>query len=136
MVVIVFRSRIKLGVEREIGEMGGRMYELAVGMPGFVSYNEYTSGDGENVAIVEFESHEALTAWREYPEHRVAQAAGRGRFFSSPNTESLSARWCGTIPFQFRWRAPDRECCPSRNPTEPSFSSQAQVNNFYSNEKG
>ena len=82
MVVIVFRSRLKPGVESQIEAVGGRMYELAAGMPGFVSYREYAAADGESVAIVEFESHETLAAWREHPEHRQAQAAGRERFFS------------------------------------------------------
>lgn len=82
MVVIVFRTRLKPGIEKEIEEMGGRMYELAAAMPGFVSYREYASADGESVAVVEFESHETLAAWREHPEHREAQAAGRERFFA------------------------------------------------------
>ena len=82
MVVVVFRSRLRPGVESQIEAVGGRMYELAARMPGFVSYREYAAADGESVAIVEFESHETLAAWREHPEHRQAQAAGRERFFS------------------------------------------------------
>lgn len=82
MVVVVFRTRLRPGVEKEIEEMGGRMYELASTMPGFISYREYMSDDGEGVAVVEFESHETLAAWREHPEHREAQAAGRERFFA------------------------------------------------------
>jgi heme-degrading monooxygenase HmoA len=83
MVVVVFRSRLKPGVEKEIEALGARMYELASRMPGYVSYREYQAADGEAVAIVEFESAETLKAWREHPEHRAAQAAGRERFFSS-----------------------------------------------------
>ena len=82
MVVVVFRSRLKPGVESQIEAVGGRIYELAAEIPGFVSYREYAAADGEGVAIVEFESHETLAAWREHPEHRQAQAAGRERFFS------------------------------------------------------
>ena len=82
MVVVVFRSRLRPGVEKEIEAVGGRMYELAAGMPGFVSYREYAAADGEGVAIVEFESHETLAAWRDHPEHRQVQAAGRERFFA------------------------------------------------------
>jgi len=82
MVVVVFRSRLKRGVESEIEELGGRMYQLAASMPGFVSYREYAAADGEGVAIVEFDSHESLAAWREHPDHRAAQAAGRERFFA------------------------------------------------------
>ena len=83
MVVVVFRSRLKPGVEKEIEALGARMYELASRMPGYVSYREYQAADGEAVAIVEFESADTLKAWREHPEHRAAQAAGRERFFSS-----------------------------------------------------
>ena len=83
MVVVVFRSRLKPGVEREIEALGGRMYALAARMPGFISYREYQAADGESVAIVEFESAETLQAWREHPEHRAAQAAGRERLFAS-----------------------------------------------------
>ncbi|HMI96927.1 MAG TPA: antibiotic biosynthesis monooxygenase [Micropepsaceae bacterium] len=82
MVVIVFRSRLKPGLESEIGELGARMYGLASAMPGFISYQDYAAADGGGVAIVEFETHDALAAWREHPEHLAAQAAGRERFFS------------------------------------------------------
>jgi heme-degrading monooxygenase HmoA len=82
MVVVIFRSRLKSGVEQEITELGGRIYALGSAMPGFVSYREYSAADGESVAIVEFESLETLAAWRDHPEHREAQAAGRNKFFS------------------------------------------------------
>lgn len=83
MIAVVFRSRLRPGVEQEIEQLGARMYQLASGMPGFVSYREYQAADGEGVAIVEFESLEAVKAWREHPEHLAAQAAGRERLFSS-----------------------------------------------------
>jgi len=82
MVVVVFRSRLRAGVDKEISEVGQRMYALASSMPGFVSYKDFTAEDGETVAIVEFESLETLAAWREHPEHRIAQRQGRDRFFT------------------------------------------------------
>jgi heme-degrading monooxygenase HmoA len=82
MVVVIFRSRLKPGVAPEIESLGGRMYALGAAMPGFVSYREYAAADGESVAIVEFESHEALAAWREHPEHKTAQQRGRDHFFA------------------------------------------------------
>ena len=81
MVVVIFHTRLKPGVEREIEALGARMYELATRMPGYISYREYRGAGAESVAIVEFESAGALQAWREHPEHRAAQAAGRERFF-------------------------------------------------------
>jgi heme-degrading monooxygenase HmoA len=82
MVVVVFRSRLKPGIEQEIVEMDARMASLAATMPGFVSYRQYASADGEGVAVVEFESHETAAAWRAHPEHREAQRLGRERWFS------------------------------------------------------
>jgi heme-degrading monooxygenase HmoA len=38
--------------------------------------------DGERVSIIEFESEEALRAWREHPEHRKAQELGRTVFYA------------------------------------------------------
>jgi heme-degrading monooxygenase HmoA len=58
------------------------MYELAAAMPGYISYKDFAAEDGENVAIVEFESLAALEAWREHPEHKMAQQQGRETFFS------------------------------------------------------
>lgn len=82
MVVVVFRSRIREGVEAEMERVGQRMYELASAMPGFVSYKDYMAADGENVAVVEFESLETLAAWRDHPEHRQVQQRGRDEFFT------------------------------------------------------
>jgi len=83
MVVIVFRARLRKGIdEQELAKVGARMYEIAASMPGFISYKDFAAADGENVSIVEFESPETLRAWREHPEHKVAQQRGRDEFFA------------------------------------------------------
>ena len=82
MVVVVFRSRIRPGTERDLAPLGARMYQLASSMPGYVSYKDFVAEDGENVSIIEFESLESVTAWRDHPEHKVAQRRGREEFFS------------------------------------------------------
>jgi heme-degrading monooxygenase HmoA len=82
MVVVVFRARVKPNIGKDYEEMDARMVELATGMPGFVSYRTFTSNDGEELAVVEFESHETVAAWREHPEHREAQRLGRERWFA------------------------------------------------------
>ena len=46
MIVVVFRSRLKEGVEEEITMLGERMYELASAMPGFLSYKDFGAEDG------------------------------------------------------------------------------------------
>lgn len=82
MVVVVFRARVKSDIGKDYEETDARMVELATKMPGFVSYRTYSSPDGEELAIVEFESHETVAAWREQPEHREAQRLGRERWFA------------------------------------------------------
>jgi heme-degrading monooxygenase HmoA len=82
MVVVVFRSRLKAGIEKEIEEMDARMAQLAATMPGYVSYRQYVAADGEGVAVVEFESHDTAAAWRAHSEHREAQRLGRERWFT------------------------------------------------------
>ncbi|MDQ3813683.1 MAG: antibiotic biosynthesis monooxygenase [Armatimonadota bacterium] len=87
MVVIVFRSRLRDDMSEDVGrdleQVGMRMYELASSMPGFISYKDFVAEDGENVSLVEFESLETLAAWREHPEHKIAQQRGRSEFFAS-----------------------------------------------------
>ena len=82
MVAIIFRSRIKPGVDADIEAVGSRMVELASAMPGFLSYKDFAAADGENLALIEFASPETLAAWRDHPEHKEAQQRGRLEFFS------------------------------------------------------
>jgi heme-degrading monooxygenase HmoA len=84
MVLIVFRARLRPGAaDAHLEAAGVRMYEIATQMPGFVSYKDYVSEDGESVSVVEFESHETLAAWRNHPEHLAIQERARTRWFSN-----------------------------------------------------
>ena len=71
-VVTVFRSRLQSEHAAEYSECATQMHALAEGMPGFVSFKTFRADDGERVSVIEFESEEALRAWREHPEHRKA----------------------------------------------------------------
>jgi heme-degrading monooxygenase HmoA len=83
MVVIVFRAKVRADANlAPLEEMGARMYQLASAMPGFISYKDFTAGDGESVSIVEFESLETLAAWRNHPEHKEVQRFGREQVFA------------------------------------------------------
>lgn len=82
MIVTVFRSRLNPGAEGDYGPMARRMSELARAMPGYISHKGFVAEDGERVTIVEFESEEALQAWRTHPEHAQAKRAGIKSFFS------------------------------------------------------
>jgi len=81
MIVTVFRSRLRPGLREDYVALVARMVELAATMPGYISHKGFFADDGERVTIVEFESHEALRAWRMHPEHRDAQRAGRDIYY-------------------------------------------------------
>lgn len=104
MVVVIFRSRIHEDVTKDpkrLEEAGQRMYELASGMPGFLSYKDFASADGENLSVVEFESLETLAAWRDHPEHKVVQEWGRREVFSEYHIQV-----CTTVrDYRYRWAA-------------------------------
>jgi heme-degrading monooxygenase HmoA len=80
--VIVFRSRLRPGVEDAYNARAGEIFALAEKMPGYLSIKDYTADDGERVAIAEFDTAEHLRAWREHPEHRKAQQEGRDRWYT------------------------------------------------------
>ncbi|MEJ7597001.1 MAG: antibiotic biosynthesis monooxygenase [Kofleriaceae bacterium] len=81
--VIVFRSRLRPGIEADYARRGDEIHALALTMPGLIAAKDYIAEDGERVAIIEFDSADHLAAWREHPEHLRAQAEGRAKFYSS-----------------------------------------------------
>jgi heme-degrading monooxygenase HmoA len=82
MVTVIFRSRLRADAGPEYAATAERMLALARAMPGFVSFQHYEAPDGERVSLVEFESDEAVRAWREHPEHREAQRRGRQDWYA------------------------------------------------------
>ena len=81
MMVIVFRNRVKSGVEEEYGAHASRVYEIAERMPGFVSSKDFSAEDGERCTVIEFSGAPELAAWREQQDHRNAQDEGRRRYY-------------------------------------------------------
>jgi heme-degrading monooxygenase HmoA len=82
MMVVVFRNRLRPGVEQEYDEHAERIYQLALKTPGLVSSKDFTAEDGERLTIVEFASAQELEAWRVQTEHAAAQERGRQHYFS------------------------------------------------------
>ena len=82
MVIAIFRSRQRSESSDEYGPLADRMFDLARSMPGFLAFKTFRAEDGERVSLIEFESDADLAAWRDHPEHKQAQQAGRNRFYS------------------------------------------------------
>ena len=83
MVVVTFRNRLAPGIDvAEYGQRAGKLFAIVSAMPGFRSIREYSAEDGERFTLLEFESHEALNAWREHAEHKIAQELGKTKYYA------------------------------------------------------
>jgi heme-degrading monooxygenase HmoA len=92
-VLIVFRNRLRPEHVDEYTETGARMDELARAMPGFVDAKTFTAADGERVTVVTFADADSERAWRDHPEHRAAQQAGRDRFYAEYAIQVADVRY-------------------------------------------
>jgi heme-degrading monooxygenase HmoA len=80
--ITVFRNRLRPEAVEEYGPLAERMDALVEEMPGFVERKTFVAEDGERVTLVTFASREQQHAWRDHPEHRLAQRAGVDRLYS------------------------------------------------------
>lgn len=83
MVVGIFRSRLREIGSEGYGSTAERMEALVREIPGFRSLKTFIAEDGERVSLFEFESLEALDAWKRHPEHLEAQRRGREEFYAA-----------------------------------------------------
>ena len=90
--VIVFRSRLRPGVDEVYGRDAELIGNLATSMPGFLGATDFVAEDGERLALIEFESADELAAWRDHAEHRAAQQRGRDTYYSR-----YSLQICGVL---------------------------------------
>jgi heme-degrading monooxygenase HmoA len=81
MIVAIFRARVRPDNADRYYALADEMGEIARSMPGFISWKGYFADDGERVSVHEWESAEALEAWRTHPEHLRIQELGRQDFY-------------------------------------------------------
>ena len=91
MVIVIFKVRLKPGVDgKEYGERSAALLAQAQKIPGFRSIKGYSSEDGEELALVEFENESALSQWREHPDHVIAQQLGRSTYYAEYQVQVCS----------------------------------------------
>jgi heme-degrading monooxygenase HmoA len=87
MVIVLLRTRLRAGADRAAyAALGERMFELVQTIPGFAGAASYAA-DGEEVGVIRFSDHDALRAWKNHPEHLVAQQRGRAEFYEAYTIE-------------------------------------------------
>ncbi len=81
MYVVIFRARIRV-FDAEYVQTAARMRELALSQFGCLEFHAVSEGDSE-VALSYWPDEASIRAWRAHPEHRLAQQAGRERWYAS-----------------------------------------------------
>lgn len=88
MVIVLIRTALRADADVVAYEaLNARMEEIVKAIPGFLAADGYASPEGDQIGLIRFESQEALRAWRDHPEHRVAQARGKAEFYASYRVE-------------------------------------------------
>ncbi len=81
MYVVIFRATV-CKLDAEYSAVAKRMRELAVDQFGCIEFHSVTEGVNE-VSLSYWPSEENIRAWKDHPEHLLAQQAGRERWYQS-----------------------------------------------------
>lgn len=81
-VAVIFTSRRTIEHEAEYARMAARMDELVREQPGFVSVASVRDPrTREGITVACFTDEAAVRAWRQHPEHALAQRRGIADFY-------------------------------------------------------
>ena len=81
MFVVIFRAKVRQ-LDEEYARVAGRMRDLALAQFGCLEFHAVTEGK-EEVALSYWPDEQSIRAWRNHPEHVLAQQAGRDRWYVS-----------------------------------------------------
>jgi heme-degrading monooxygenase HmoA len=79
--VVIFRAKVRQ-LDEEYSRVAGRMRDLALAQFGCLEFHAVTEGEDE-VALSYWPDEQSIRAWRNHPEHVLAQQAGRDRWYVS-----------------------------------------------------
>ena len=80
---VIFNSRRTAADSAGYAVMADRMVELAAQQPGFLGLEGVRGTDGQGITVSYWQSLEAIHNWGKHVEHRVAQAAGKPRWYET-----------------------------------------------------
>ncbi|MEU9340177.1 antibiotic biosynthesis monooxygenase [Streptomyces sp. NPDC048278] len=84
VILVLFRSRLSERADKEYDITEDRLARRVRELAGddLVHIKNYTSDDGERLALVWWRDPETLERWRTDPEHQEAQRLGREQWYS------------------------------------------------------
>ncbi len=77
---VIFSAQRTAG-ENGYAHMAERMVELAAGQPGYLGVESARGADGFGITVSYWTSLDAIAAWRQQAEHRVAQETGKSLWY-------------------------------------------------------
>lgn len=77
---VIFTS-LRRGCDDGYAEMARRMFDLAMAQPGCLGAESVRDATGFGLTIAYFSREEAVAAWRDHAEHRVAQQLGQQKWY-------------------------------------------------------
>lgn len=84
MEIVLFHIRTRPGIdEQEYQRTFEDMLKLVSEIPGFLGIEGFSGEDGSELAVARFDSPEAISTWRDHPDHVRAQQRGRAEFFAA-----------------------------------------------------
>lgn len=90
MFAVIFKAEIAQ-LDAEYGVMAARMRELAQARYGCVEFVSVADGDQE-ISISYWENEAQITAWKQDPEHLLAQEAGRSKWYKSYSVQVVEVK--------------------------------------------
>jgi heme-degrading monooxygenase HmoA len=78
---VIFTST-KREYSDEYDTMAERIGELMSEQPGFISIESVRGADGKGITVCLWESLEAIKAWKQNAEHRIAQERGKNEWYA------------------------------------------------------
>lgn len=81
MYVVIFRATVHR-LDDEYSKVAARMRELALSQFGCIDFHTLSDGVNE-ISLSYWPDEERIRAWKEHPEHLMAQQYGRERWYES-----------------------------------------------------
>src|SRR5262249_36162863 len=78
---VIFTSVRTQEDDEGYAEVAERMVELAAEQYGFLGVESVRDADGVGITVSYWDSLEAIRHWQQHAEHRLAQAAGKARWY-------------------------------------------------------
>jgi len=77
---VIFTS-LRTGVEEGYAQTADHMVELAAQQPGYLGIESARGEEGLGITVSYWASLEAIAAWKAVADHRIAQRAGREKWY-------------------------------------------------------